>query len=76
MSARYEPETGRVVFDLVNGCGHAFPAVLVEDLRGGSPDDLADARADELGFNPRFPAPDVDLYGPALLSGLLASAPG
>ena len=73
LTARYEPETGRVVVDLVNGCGYAFPAALVEDLQGASPGDLADVRVDGLGFNLCFPALAVDLYVPALVSGLFGT---
>ena len=72
-AARYEPATGRVVVDLVNGCSYAFPAALVQDLQGASHDDLAGIEVDGLGFNLRFPALDVDLYVPALVSGIFGT---
>ncbi len=34
VAARYEPATRRIVIELTNGCSYAFPAALVEDLRG------------------------------------------
>jgi Protein of unknown function (DUF2442) len=68
-SARYEPATGRVVVELVNGCAYAFPAQRVQDLQGASPDHLANVEVDGLGFNLHWPALDVDLYVPALLAG-------
>jgi hypothetical protein len=62
-----------VVVELVNGCSYAFPAALVQDLQGASAADLADVRVDGLGFNLRFPALDVDLYVPALVSGIFGT---
>jgi hypothetical protein len=72
-AVRYDTVTGRVVVDLVNGCGYAFPARLVQDLQGASAADLADVRVDGLGFNLRFPALDVDLYVPALVAGIFGT---
>jgi hypothetical protein len=72
-AARYEPATGRVVVDLMNGCSYAFPAALVQDLQGASDDDLAGIQVDGLGFNLRFPALDADLYVPALVSGIFGT---
>jgi hypothetical protein len=62
-----------VVIDLVNGCSYAFPAALVQDLQGASHDDLAAVAVEGLGFNLRFPALDVDLYVPALVSGVFGT---
>jgi hypothetical protein len=72
-AARYDRETGRVVVDLINGCSYAFPAALVQDLRGASDDDLADIQVDGLGFNLHFPRPDANLYVPALVSGIFGT---
>jgi len=72
-AARYEPSTGRVVIDLMNGCSYAFPAALVQDLQGASDHELAGVRVDGLGFNLNFPALDVDLYVPALVSGFFGT---
>ncbi len=72
-TARYEPATGRVVVDLVNGCSYAFPVALVQDLQGASPSDLAGVTVDGLGFNLHFPSLDVDLYVPALVAGIFGT---
>jgi hypothetical protein len=72
-AAHYEPATGRVVIDLMNGCGYAFPAALVQDLQGASHEDLAGVQVDGVGFNLHFPALDVDLYVPALVSGIFGT---
>ena len=72
-AARYDRKTGRVVIELTNGCSYAFPAALVEDLQNASADGLADVRVDGYGFNLNFPALDVDLYVPALVSGVFGT---
>jgi len=73
LAVRYESATGRVMLDLVNGCSYAFPAGLVRDLSGAGDSDLAGVRVDGLGFNLHFPALDVDLYLPALVSGIFGT---
>lgn len=72
-AAHYDRATGRVVVDLVNGCTYAFPAQLVQDLHGATPDDLAGIEVDGLGFNLHWPALDADLYVPALVSGIFGT---
>ena len=72
-AAQYDPASGRVVVDLINGCTYAFPAQLVQDLQGASRDVLAGVEVDGLGFNLHWPALDVDLYVPALLSGIFGT---
>jgi hypothetical protein len=72
-AARYDRTTGRVVIDLVNGCSYIFPANLVQDLQGAGDDDLENIQVDGLGFNLHWPALDVDLYVPALLSGIFGT---
>lgn len=71
--ARYEPKTGRVVIDLMNGCVYAFPARLVQDLQAASEDDLKRVEVDGLGFNLHWPALEVDLYVPALVAGVFGT---
>lgn len=69
-AAHYDRTTGRVVVELDNGCVYAFPAGLVQDLQGAGAGELEDVRVDGVGFNLHWPALDVDLYVPALVSGL------
>jgi Protein of unknown function (DUF2442) len=73
LAAHYDRDTGRVTVDLVNGCTYAFPAQLVQDLHGASHDDLAGIEVDGLGFNLHWPTLDVDLYVPALVSGIFGT---
>ncbi len=72
-SARYDQTTGKVVVDLVNGCSYAFPARLVQDLQGASDESLAEIEVDSVGFNLHWPALDVDLFVPALVSGIFGT---
>jgi hypothetical protein len=72
-AARYDRETGLVVIDLLNGCTYAFPPRLVQDLQNASADSLAAVEVDGLGFALHWPALDVDLYVPALISGIFGT---
>jgi len=72
-SGRYCRETGRVTVELVNGCAYVFPAALVQDLSDAGPDDLAVIEVDGAGFNLHWPGLDVDLYVPALVSGVFGT---
>ncbi len=73
IAAHFDRSAGRVVVDLVNGCSYAFPAELVQELRGASSDDLAGVEVDGVGFNLHWPKLDVDLYVPALVSGIFGT---
>jgi hypothetical protein len=73
VAARYDRTTGRVVVDLVNGCAYAFPTQLVQDLQGAAATDLAQVDVDGVGFNLHWPTLDVDLYVPALVSGIFGT---
>jgi len=73
IAARYDVAAGRIVVDLANGCTYAFPAERVQELRGASADELADVAVDGAGFNLHWPKLDVDLYVPALVSGIFGT---
>ena len=72
-AARYDRASGRVVIDLMNGCSYIFPANLVEDLANASDADLAIVEVTGLGFNLYWPALEVDLYVPAVVSGIFGT---
>ena len=72
-SARYDPETGRVVVELVNGCTYVFPAALAQELHGADDEALAGVVIDGVGFNLHWPALDADLYVPALVAGVFGT---
>lgn len=71
--AHYDPATGRIVVDLVNECIYAFPVRFVEDLQGAGDEALSVIEVDGLGFNLHWPRLDVDLYVPALVSGIFGT---
>ena len=71
--ARYDGITRRVMIDLTNGCSYAFPFHFVQDLQNASDEDLADIRVDGAGLNLQWPKLDVDLYVPALVSGIFGT---
>lgn len=73
ISARYDRGVRRVVIELDNGWMLAFPAALVEDLRGAAPEDLAAIEITPSGLGLHFPRVDADLYLPALLNGVFGS---
>ncbi len=73
VEARYDHETRRLELELVNGCTYAFPVELVEDLQGATDTDLAAVEVDGLGFNLHWPALNVDLYVPAVVSGVFGT---
>jgi hypothetical protein len=72
-SAAYDARSGRVSIELMNGCGYAFPARLVEDLQGATEKDLSKIEVDGAGFNLHWPSLEVDLYVPALVAGLFGT---
>lgn len=72
-SARYDPDSGRILVELVGGCAYAFPPDRVEDLAGASREDLSRIEVDGAGFNLNWPGLDVDLYVPALIAGVFGT---
>ena len=73
VTARYDPETDRVVIGLSNHLEVSFPAHAVEGLETATPEDLSSIEIDPPGFGLHFPRLDADLYVPALLQGVFGS---
>ena len=73
IKAQYDAIAGRIVVDLANGCAYAFPTERVQELHGASADDLAHVVVDGAGFNLHWPQLDVDLFVPALVSGIFGT---
>jgi hypothetical protein len=72
-AAYYDGATRRMTIDLVNGCSYSFPTDLVQDLHDAGDADLALVEVDGMGFNLHWPTLDVDLYVPALVSGIFGT---
>lgn len=73
VAARHDATTGRVIVDLANGCTFIFPASHVQDFAGVDPAGMDDIVVEGAGFNLHGPKLDVDLYVPALVSGIFGT---
>ena len=71
--AAYDPATGRVSVNLLNGCTYIFPVGLVQDLANATPDELGVVQVDGQGFNLHWPVLNVDLYVPGLVAGVFGT---
>ncbi len=73
INAQYDHKAGRIAVDLDDGCAYAFPVERVQELRGADAAGLADVVVDGAGFNLHWPRLGVDLYVPALVSGIFGT---
>ena len=74
LTARYDAASDRVILDLVNGCTYIFPASHVQDFQNIVRDEKMEAVVVEgLGYNLNWPQLDIDLYVPALVSGIFGT---
>jgi hypothetical protein len=73
VTARYDPDTDRVIMRLSNSLEVSFPAHEVQGLETATPADLSHIEIDPPGFGLHFPSLDADLYVPTLLQGLFGS---
>jgi hypothetical protein len=72
-TARYDPDTDRIIMRLSNRLEVSFPAHEAEGLETATPADLSRIEIDPPGFGLHFPTLDADLYVPALLQGVFGS---
>ncbi len=72
-SARFDPLTGRIVVELIDGRVYAFPPALAQDLAGADASDFQDIIVDGAGLNLSFPRLDADLFIPALIAGVFGT---
>jgi hypothetical protein len=72
-AAYFDADNHRLVLELMNGCTFLVPTALIQDLQGASNEALADVKVDSLGFNLHWPALQVDLDVPALVSGIFGT---
>ncbi|OYU69379.1 MAG: hypothetical protein CFE28_04800 [Alphaproteobacteria bacterium PA2] len=68
--AHYDPQVGRVVVDLTNGCTFAFPPKLVQGLEGATDADIGAIEVLGDGYGLHWEGPDVDISIPGLMMGL------
>lgn len=74
VSARYDPNSGRIIVDLENGSTFAFPPGLVQGLGAATPDELAQVELLGDGFALHWEALDVDFTVGGLLNGVFGTA--
>jgi hypothetical protein len=73
VSARYDPETGRIVIDLSSKLIVSFAPEDAQGLENARPSQLKEIEISPSGFGLHFPAVDADIYVPGLLEGFLGS---
>jgi hypothetical protein len=73
VTARYDPDTDRVIMGLSNHLEVSFPAHEVQGLETATAADLEQIEINPPGFGLHFPTLDADLYVPALLQGVFGS---
>lgn len=71
--ARFDKRTGHISLVLTNGCTFAFPPHLAQGLETAADDELANMEILGNGYGLHWPALDVDLSVPSLLSGILGT---
>lgn len=70
----FDPESGRIMVELRNGCLFAFPPELGEGLAGGTPEQWAEVEVTPSGSGLHWKSLDADLSIPRLLAGVFGSA--
>jgi hypothetical protein len=73
VSARYDPETGRIVIQLSSRLIVSFAPEDAQGLENARPSQLREIEISPSGFGLHFPAVDADLSVPGLLEGFLGS---
>jgi hypothetical protein len=73
-SARYDPDSERMIVDLDNGATFAFPPRLVQGLETATPDELAAVELLGDGFGLHWERLDVDFTVGGLLNGIFGTA--
>jgi hypothetical protein len=74
VSARFDAAAGRLVVELTNDTSFTFPPVLVRELRGAEPADIAAVEVLAGGRALRWEALDLDLGVAPLLAGIFGTA--
>jgi hypothetical protein len=73
VSARYDPESRRVVVRLSSNLDLSFSPTDAQGLEKAKPSQLDQIEISPSGFGIHFPKLDADLYLPAILQGFLGS---
>lgn len=73
VSARYDPESGRIVIRLSSNLELSFSPSDAQGLEKATPPELHEIEISPSGFGIHFPKLNADLYLPAILQGFLGS---
>ena len=73
-SARYDRASGRVLVELTNGCGFAFPPRLAQGLEHATDEQLAAIEVSPGGYGLHWPLLDADFSVPGLMAGRFGTA--
>ena len=73
LTVRYDPDSGRILVELDNDCGFAFPARRAQGLEDASDAELACVELLGNGYGLHWEALDADLSIPGLLAGLFGT---
>lgn len=72
-AAHYDPESGRVLVHLTNGCTFAFPARRVQGLEDASDAEIAEVEILGAGFGLHWETRDVDIRLIGLMNGVFGT---
>jgi hypothetical protein len=73
VAARYDPQTGRIVVDLNNGCTFAFPPRAVQGLGEADDGELAEVEVLGAGFGLAWENRDVHVSLGGLMAGIFGT---
>lgn len=73
-AAHYDPASGRVVIELLDGCTFTFPVYLAQGLADATPEQLAEIRILGPGTTLDWPQLDVQFSVAGLLAGHFGNA--
>jgi hypothetical protein len=72
-AARFEPQTGRIILELTNGCTFVFPARLIQGLEDAADADLAAVEILPQGRGLHWEGPDVDISVIGVVNGIFGT---
>lgn len=72
-AARFDPESDRIVIDLINGLTFMVPVVRLEGLSDAAPEDLAEIEITPSRAGLHWEKLDIDFSVPALVLGSFGS---
>ncbi|MGQ0565825.1 MAG: DUF2442 domain-containing protein [Gemmobacter sp.] len=72
-TAFYDARAGRLIVDLVNGVTVTVPVALIQDLCDATDEQRREIEISPVGYGLHWPALDLDLSIPGLMSGIFGT---